>query len=323
MNTFGNLERIDPDTCWQGEATSFQAWLAEEHNLDLLARALKVPQLVVEDAEGAAGPYRVDLLCRETGSAQLVLIESQLTSSDHAGFGQLISYAAALDAGVVVWLSTGFLDEHRAALEWLNRMTGEDLHFFGVRVELWRIGESAPAPRFDVVVRPNGWLKRIRAATRQMGTTDRSEAYRGLWDELEAHLVDHGSAAKLFNIGGRHWGNAEVGASRTAIVISYSIPHERARIYLLFRDADSLDATEDARAWFTFGHTHKKRLALSQDECTWVADDEPGYLRIEASIADRSALCDWFEERLDRLAKHLPGLEAHFDSDALAEMTAT
>ncbi len=323
MTTFGNLERIDPDTCWQGEAGSFQAWLAEEQNLDLLARALKVPQLVVEDADGVTGPYRADLLCRETGSAQLVLIESQLTASDHAGFGQLISYAAALDAGVVVWLSIGFLDEHRAALEWLNRMTGEDLHFFGVRVELWRIGDSVPAPRFDVVVRPNGWLKRVRAATRQIGNTDRAEAYRSQWDELEAFLADRGSAAKLFNIGGRHWGNAEVGASRTAVVISYSIPHERARIYLLFRDADSLDATEDARAWFRFGRAHAKRLGLSEGECTWVADDEPGYLRIEASIADRAALCGWFAERLELLASHLPGLEARFDTGTQSGSSAT
>ena len=33
-------------------------------------------------------------------------------------------------------------DEHRAALDWLNDITSDDFKFFGLEVELWRIGDS-------------------------------------------------------------------------------------------------------------------------------------------------------------------------------------
>jgi uncharacterized protein DUF4268 len=42
-----------------------------------------------------------------------------------------------------VWITTRFRDEHRQALTWLNEHTD---HFFGVELEVVRIGGSAPAP---------------------------------------------------------------------------------------------------------------------------------------------------------------------------------
>ena len=35
----------------------------------------------------------------------------------------------------------------------------DDLNFFGLEIELWRIGDSSIAPKFNVAVRPNEWTK--------------------------------------------------------------------------------------------------------------------------------------------------------------------
>jgi hypothetical protein len=75
----------------------------------------------------------------------------------------LLTYAAGYDANVVVWLTREFRDEHRHALDWLNQRTGEDTQFFGVVVELWRIGNSLPAPHFKAVATPNDWSKRKKS----------------------------------------------------------------------------------------------------------------------------------------------------------------
>ena len=39
--------------------------------------------------------------------------------------GQLLTYAAGLEAVTVVWIAERFTDEHRAALDWLNEITAE------------------------------------------------------------------------------------------------------------------------------------------------------------------------------------------------------
>ena len=79
---------------------------------------------------------------RDTATDKLVVIENQLEPTDHKHLGQLLTYAAGLEAVTVVWIAERFTDEHRAALDWLNEITAEGFSFFGLEIELWRIGDS-------------------------------------------------------------------------------------------------------------------------------------------------------------------------------------
>ena len=158
------LERIDLREAWRSEPADFTPWLAQEENLALLGTTLGIA-LEPEATEKSVGPFSADILCRVPGEDHWVLIENQLETTDHTHLGQIITYAAGLDALTVIWVAAGFVDEHRAALDWLNENTAEGLNFFGVEVELWRIGDSPLAPRFNVVSKPNAWTKRVRAET--------------------------------------------------------------------------------------------------------------------------------------------------------------
>jgi len=71
--------------------------------------------------------------------------------------------AAGTGAKKVMWMAESFRPEHVAAPEFLNQNTTEALSFFAVEVELWRIGDSPLAPKFDLVAKPNGWVKSGRA----------------------------------------------------------------------------------------------------------------------------------------------------------------
>jgi hypothetical protein len=51
-------------------------------------------------------------------------------------------------------------------------VTHDDISFFGVEVELWRIGDSPPAPKFNVVAKPNDWQKTVVEAARGAELTD-------------------------------------------------------------------------------------------------------------------------------------------------------
>ena len=119
--------------------------------------------LELQQTEAAVGGYSLDVLATDLNQNRPVIIENQLEATNHDHLGKLLTYAAGYDANVVVWLTKEFRDEHRAALDWLNQRTGDDTQFFGVVVELWKIGDSLPAPHFRVVTSPNEWSKsRIR-----------------------------------------------------------------------------------------------------------------------------------------------------------------
>ena len=158
--TLGYLERIDLRKIWATEAEDFTPWLALPDNIKLLADTLGV-NLEVEAQEKFVGPFRADILCKDIGTDTWVLVENQLERTDHKHLGQLLTYAAGLQAVTIVWVAANFTDEHRATLDWLNKITDANFRFFGLEVELWRIVDSPAAPKFNVVSKPNNWSRQI------------------------------------------------------------------------------------------------------------------------------------------------------------------
>src|SRR5439155_17301015 len=108
-----------------------------------------------------------NILARHVETDELVLIENQLEKTDHCHLGQIITYAAGLEANLVVWIAERFTAEHRAAIDWLNKNTTEVLQFFAVQIEVWKIGDSAMAPKFEVVAKPNNWVRTVTRSVQQ------------------------------------------------------------------------------------------------------------------------------------------------------------
>jgi hypothetical protein len=168
----------------------FTPWLARPENLKLLSETIGI-ELECEAEEKEVGPFRADILCKDMATDSWVLIENQLERTDHTHLGQLITYAAGLEAVTIVWISQRFTDEHRAALDWLNEKTDQGINFFGLEVELWRIGESPVAPKFNVVSKPNEWTRTVREGA----TPELTEAKRiqlNFWMAYENLLHEKG-----------------------------------------------------------------------------------------------------------------------------------
>jgi hypothetical protein len=156
--SLGKLLHVDARTLWRSEAGDFTPWLAE--NLPSLGEALGL-DLQLDQREAAVGDFSCDVLAREVGTNRPVIIENQLERTDHGHLGQLLTYAGGLDAAIIIWISPEVRDEHRKALDWLNRHTDEEVDFFGVVVEAIRIDESKPAVQFRPVAAPNDFGKRV------------------------------------------------------------------------------------------------------------------------------------------------------------------
>src|SRR5437762_11780557 len=102
--TFGRLERVDLCTVWLTEASHFTPWLAQSENLRLFGDTIGM-ELELEAQEKSVGPFRADILCKDTATGDWVLIENQLAQTDHTHLGQLLTYAAGLKAVTIVWIA--------------------------------------------------------------------------------------------------------------------------------------------------------------------------------------------------------------------------
>ncbi|WP_415714466.1 hypothetical protein [Roseibium sp.] len=170
----GNLERVELRDIWASEAADFTPWLARAENLSILGDTLNI-DLELEAQEKSVGPFRADILCKDIGNDNWVLVENQLERTDHSHLGQLLTYASGLQAVTIVWIAAHFTDEHRSTLDWLNKITDESFRFFGLEVELWRIGDSPAAPKFNIVSKPNDWSRSVARAARAIDDAELSD----------------------------------------------------------------------------------------------------------------------------------------------------
>jgi hypothetical protein len=167
---------------WSHEAQHFTPWL--EQHIDQLNEAIGF-EIELIGREQRVGPFAVDLYGREVQTGHSVIIENQLGPTDHLHLGQLLTYAAGLKAGVVIWIAPKFRDEHREALAWLNEISPEDVNFFGIELEILEINGQRAA-NFKTVAQPNTWQKALSTVGRG-GSADVSElmlAYQAYFADL-------------------------------------------------------------------------------------------------------------------------------------------
>ena len=151
----GKLEEIsDLRKVWPHEAADFTPWLAEEENINLLSEALGL-EIAVTEAESSVGNFSVDIYASEMGRDRKIIIENQLEETDHDHLGKLITYAAGKSADLIIWIVRHARAEHRVAIEWLNNHTKENIGFFLCEIKLYRIGNSNPAVKFEVLEQPS------------------------------------------------------------------------------------------------------------------------------------------------------------------------
>ena len=197
MPTKSPLGRLTPVTlreAWESEAGDFTPWLAEEENIQLLGDTIGI-DLEVEATEKNVGMFRADILCKD-GEGKNVLIENQLERTDHTHLGQLITYAAGLETATIIWISQNFREEHRAALDWLNSITSEEVRFFGVQIELWRIGDSAIAPKFHIISSPNDWSKSVSSGARALHSDAQLRNIK-FWTQFSEFLQSPGNESRF------------------------------------------------------------------------------------------------------------------------------
>lgn len=205
----GRLERVPLRDAWPGEATDFTPWVASPEGLKLIGKALNLElQTLSSSSEVHVGSFRADVVCVDTSDPDnsLVLIENQLGPADHAHIGQVLAYAAGLEAVTIIWIASEFRDEHSVAIEWLNRITHERYRFFGLEIELVKIGDSDPAATFSVVAKPNNWSRGVRRRTDpDLAYSDLDRYHEDFWTALCSHVIERNIDVRVGNPRPQRW----------------------------------------------------------------------------------------------------------------------
>ncbi len=304
----GRLERVEPREVWKAEDQDFTPWLAK--NITILAETLGL-ELETEAQEKKVGLFRADILCKEVGpgSDAWVLIENQLERTDHTHLGQLMTYAAGLDAVTVIWIAASFTDEHRAALDWLNGITDERFRFFGLEVELWRIGESPPAPKFNIVSKPNDWSRSIARAAADVELSETGIRQREYWGALQKALDDEKGPVSSNRKSPAHYWMGGFPVGRTGFSLSVGMLRSKNRIH-----TELSIFGNDAEAFFSLLKRQKdeieKELGYS---LVWGESPKKQYCSITSYCDDVDPMdeADWPRQH-KWLAEHLNAMHRVF-----------
>ncbi|MEP7168168.1 MAG: hypothetical protein ABI855_02235, partial [Bacteroidota bacterium] len=160
MTVFSKLIQIPLREVWQHESSDFSNWLALQNNLKLLGDEVGL-KLELIKREAIAGKYRVDLLAKEVEKNSIVIIENQLEETDHSHLGKLITYSSHYDAKFIIWIVKDLRIEHEKSVEWLNLNLADEVKIFLVRIEVFKIENSPPAPKFSIISKPYGWTNKL------------------------------------------------------------------------------------------------------------------------------------------------------------------
>lgn len=303
------LEKVELRQVWKSEAGDFTPWLSEEVNLALLGNVLDL-ELELEAQEKNVGPFRADILCKDITTNQWVLIENQIERTDHTHLGQLLTYAAGLKAVTIVWISSNFTDEHRAALDWLNEVTADGINFFGLEIELLKIGDSKPAPLFKVVSKPNEWTHTVSQATRNIeagNLTETKKRQLEYWTGFSKLLRESKASIHAPKPAPQHWLYYAIGRSYFNLMTFVNTKENRIGVGLVI-------GGENAKTFYKLLEMEKDAIeAESGEELDW--RELPG--KTESHILLHNLNCDlaeqarwpeyysWMIEHLERLKKVL------------------
>jgi hypothetical protein len=298
------LTKLPLRTIWKHEAIDFTNWLAGEENLQLLSETVGI-ELTNAQTEVGVGQFHVDILAEdETGHK--VVIENQLESTNHDHLGKIITYASGLGAEVVIWIVSRAREEHEQAINWLNEHTTEEANFFLIEIEIWQIGDSSPAPRFNVIAKPNDWAKTIKQSGSGNKVTELKLKQQSFFESLREYGAKNAKYIKSWQTPrAQHWYTIRIGSSQAKLSVTINSKERQVAVELYINDSKELFHK-------LYGNKDEIETALGM-KLDWqeLPDKKASRIIINhsgdfASEQDAEALISWITDTADIFSKVFP-----------------
>ena len=231
----GKLEKIkDLRSVWKHEAKDFTKWLSEEENLNILGNEIGI-DIELLSTEAKTGSFSTDILAVEANTDNKIIIENQLEQTDHNHLGKIITYASGHDAKTILWLVKEAREEHRQAIDWLNEHTDEEINIFLCKIELWKIGDSDIAPKFQILSSPNNWTKTIKRS-RTGGNTDINMLQYEYWTKVKEEIDKNYPMFNSRKPKGKPWYDLAIGRPLAHIKLIFNTQISVIKVNLVIPD---------------------------------------------------------------------------------------
>ncbi|MCK5466062.1 DUF4268 domain-containing protein [Candidatus Parcubacteria bacterium] len=270
------LKKVDLRKAWNHEATDFTNWLAEDENLSLLSDEIGIDIKLIQ-TEASVGKFSVDILAEEENTGRKIIIENQLEITDHDHLGKIITYASGYDAEIVIWIVKNVRDEHKQAVDWLNEHTDEKINFFAIKMELWQIGNSSLASKFQIISKPNDWAKAVKKSAGKSELTETKTLQLEFWNKFKEYAQNNSSKLKLRKTYPQHWYDLSFGSSEAHISLSISsrnnfiateiyIPDSKKLFYGLEKYKNNIEQELNTKLkWMALENKKASRIKLSKE----------------------------------------------------------
>lgn len=240
MIEFAELCSRDVREYWSDEERNFTPWLVGQIEADDTSNLEDTLGLDLEviGTERSVGRYRVDILAEVVGDGRKVVIENQLSGSDHDHLGKSIAYAAGTDADIIVWIAPAFHDEHRDAVQWLNENTREGVDFFAIRTEVWTIENSPPAIRLNPVTEPSEWKGLVTQSDKEL--SDRDSRRLEFWTQFRDYISENDTLLQERTPRPLHYYSNPIGKSGVHLSFSTNSRSEELYTTMIIEDDEEL-----------------------------------------------------------------------------------
>jgi hypothetical protein len=139
---------------WSGDGREFLGWLSKGENLRYVGDLMNI-RLELESLSEDQEHKEPMLVCREGDTRARFLVLSPVIRSSDSELGKALVYSSRYSPTNLVLMAGSFGPTHLAALSWLNSISNRGIQVFGLEIEFWRIGNSALAPNFNLLVTPD------------------------------------------------------------------------------------------------------------------------------------------------------------------------
>jgi hypothetical protein len=182
---------------WPHEQYDFSVWVKE--NIAIVDEQVGLtidPESLSTEAD--SGAFAADLVgtasSDETGEQLRVVIENQLTRTDHDHLGKVLTYAAHHEADVAIWIAAEARPEHVRAVQWLNDKS--ELTAWLLVVEAVAVSSTDVAPLLRRIVGPSSLTTAVRRV-REEGNRD-GDARRRFWGMVLEPVANRLRDLRLF-----------------------------------------------------------------------------------------------------------------------------
>jgi len=293
------IARVPLRQIWKHEANDFTVWLVD--NIDVLHDIIGV-EIVNPEREQSTGNFSVDIKA-EDKAGNAVVIENQLAKSDHDHLGKIITYLAAFEASIAIWIVSEPRQEHINAINWLNE-GDNNCDFYLLQIEAIKIGDSNPAPLITKIVGPSEESKVVGKIKQE--DSERHRLRLKFWTLLLEHSKKKHTLFNTISPSKDNW--IAAGAGKSGIGYHYWITKNSLRVEL--RIDKGKDSEEENLKIFNYLLQRKEKIESSFGEkLLWDESEGNRMCAIRINIEDggyRNSEDEWskiIEKAVDAMVR--------------------